>query len=305
MKWVSVFQQHACRDRQDAIAGMEQLEAELGRLVQAGQGAWPGVQVSPQDFVAFLARHLPAEAVQPAALQALCAHELYLVCAYGLDSPEAAQILESQYMSKVGKQLLRIGTAPPLVEDILQDLRIRLADMQRPEVTRRGYSGRSALLAWLNLSAMRESRHLQKRGLREQALEEAATDLLSSAAKDPELMQLIELYKRSFFQAFRDAIATLTSRQRNLLRYHYLDRLSIDAIGLLYHVHRTTAARWVARAQEQLAERSRELFLARIPMENDSLTRVLKLLESQIHLNLGQVLPDGAEAEIESGQATP
>lgn len=300
MQLVPVFKAHACRELSDALVASEELEEELLRLVEKGRSAWSRVQIPPQDFVAFIARHLPAEAAQLGEVRALCAHELYLVCAYGAGNAEAAQIVESQYLSNVRLRLLRLGTPNPLVEDILQELRIRLADMQRPEVTRRGYSGRSALLAWLTLSALRESRYRQKLAARELSLEEAAVDLLPAAEKDPELAQLIELYKNTFYQALRDAVAALTTRQRNLLRHHYIDKMNIDDIGQIYRVHRATAARWIARAQEQLIECSREMFLSRIPMGENSLTRVLVILESQIHLSLGKVLVRAAEVDLDS-----
>lgn len=64
--------------------------------------------------------------------------------------------------------------------------------------------------------------------------------------------------KEAFQLAFRDAVNALTSRERNLLRYHYLSDLSIDQIGTLYHVHRATAARWVAQARERLISDTRK-----------------------------------------------
>ena len=87
------------------------------------------------------------------------------------------------------------------------------------------------------------------------------------------------------------------SFERNLLRYHFLMRLSIDQIGDIYHVHRSTAARWVARAEEQLIRQTRERFTARVGVTEQSLPNVLEQFLSQVSINLGSLLHEAAGGE--------
>ena len=86
--------------------------------------------------------------------------------------------------------------------------------------------------------------------------------------------------------AFKEALASLTSRERNLLRYHFLEGMSIDRIGALYGVHRATAARWIQGARENLCERTRTNMCKRISLSEEGFERILGLIESQIAINL-------------------
>jgi len=100
--------------------------------------------------------------------------------------------------------------------------------------------------------------------------------------------------------AFREAVTLLSSRERNLLRYHFLAELSIDQIGTIYQVHRATAARWLARAQERLIRKTRELFLLRTQSNADSLPQIMELIQSQLSVNLGNILKRSTENDSQS-----
>ena len=94
------------------------------------------------------------------------------------------------------------------------------------------------------------------------------------------------VYKRELQQAFREALASLTSKERNLLRYHYLENLSIDKIGLMYGVHRATAARWINAARENLCKQTRAIACNRISLSEEGFDRILGHIASQIQMNL-------------------
>src|SRR5205823_12308411 len=83
-------------------------------------------------------------------------------------------------------------------------------------------------------------------------------------AIDPVLAQLKQRYRDEFGEAFRQAAAALTPRERTLLRYRFLDGLSIDEIGVLHRVHRATVARWIAAIREALFEATRERLGSRL-----------------------------------------
>ena len=134
---------------------------------------------------------------------------------------------------------------------------------------------------------MREANRRRERGRREQPLVEYQAVLLASPDEDPEMAYLRRTYKRELNAAFKEAITSLSSKQRNLLRYHFLDGLSIDRVGLLYGVHRATAARWINQARDALCVRTRELICQRVPVSQEGFNRMLALLESQIAIHLG------------------
>jgi RNA polymerase sigma-70 factor (ECF subfamily) len=271
-------------DRRAALAADPGLEEALAGLVEAGQRAWSEIRIEPDAFVAFLGGSVPVATAGE--LGSLRAGELYLVCAYGLGAAGAAPALEAHYMRRVAAALGRIGTPAPLAADVLQELRRRLVEMQAPEQVRRGYAGRGDLGAWLSVAAVREANGRRKRGKRERSLPQAEAELLASPEADPEMAHLRGVYREAFEAAFQQALGSLTGRERNVLRYHFIEGLGIDELGALYGVHRVTAYRWVDQAREALSTRTRELLADRVSLSQGGFVRMLSLIQSRVNVRL-------------------
>lgn len=295
MTLARLFQQYAASDVWAATALHTDLEAVLGRLHQDGQAAWPQLRLTPEQLVTFLARQLPPESATPEAVGALRVRDLYFLCAFVLRQRAADIVMQTEYLPKVRQALLQHGTPEALIADIQQDLCKRLIEQQDPKVGRRGYSGRGELAGWLCTVALREVGQRHKRRQREVGLDQSAAERLLDQHKDPEMDLLTGTLKQAFHEAFREALAALTSRERNLLRYHFLAGLSIDQIGDIYHVHRATAARWLTRTQEVLGTQTRERFLLRTQLSADSLPFIMDQIKSQLSVNLGNLLKSKAE----------
>jgi RNA polymerase sigma-70 factor (ECF subfamily) len=117
-----------------------------------------------------------------------------------------------------------------------------------------------------------------------------AVGALPDDADSPELAHFRRKYHVEFKAAFEHALATLAVRDRNVLRHHFVDGLTVEAIGVLYGVHKTTAFRWLEAARTALAKRTRASFQQRVtamPAEVDS---ILASLQSHIDLSLSRVL---------------
>jgi len=289
-----IFLEHAAPAAVAAVSSPEALEEPLGGLLAAGQAAWPTIALEPASFLRFLARQLPPEVLTPAGLAALRAGDLYLVCALGLGHPEALAVFASDLMPAVERALGRIQTSEAAIKDIIQGLYGYLLERQNapPETLelRRGYAGRGELKGWLCTCAVHQAGRLQKRERRELDLDETPNLVLPDKDRTPELALLTGELKARFESAFREAVATLSSRERNLLRYHFLSGLSVDQIGVIYRVHRATAARWVAQARERLSSLTRKRFLAAAPMREQSYAEAMALVRSQLALNLATLL---------------
>lgn len=284
MSRASLFLAQLPEERRAAFLALPRLEAELERLTQAGSSAWPQLQMKEDFFLGFLAHSLPASAASH--LADLRAGDLWLSCAFGAGIVGASEILDTQMMAPIQSALHKLRTPEPVVADILQDLRRRLVEMQQRVQERQGYSGRGDLAGWLYVCAVREAGRRREKASKEQVLEDAGAALLPSADEDPEMAYIQMTYKRELQQAFREALASLTSKERNLLRYYFLDGMSIDKIGALYGVHRATAARWVNTAREQLCQKTRAIACRRISLSEEGFERVLGLIASQIYVNL-------------------
>lgn len=78
-------------------------------------------------------------------------------------------------------------------------------------------------------------------------------------------------------------------RERNLLRQSVLDGLSIDALGELYSVHRSTVARWIERARKRLLELTAASLRDDLKLPTADLASMMRMSDSQLHVSLSRV----------------
>ena len=131
-------------------------------------------------------------------------------------------------------------------------------------------------------------RAVQRRGRRRNP--ELADDRwlaeLASPADDAEIAHLKRLYRSEFRTAFQGALTALTGRERNMLRYRYLEGLSIDQIGEIHGVHRATVARWIKKAQETLMGETRARMMEDLVVDPDELESILRLVRSRLEVSI-------------------
>lgn len=271
-------------EKRQAYSRLPQLESELNDLARRGLERWPNLQMDVSLFVTFLGRTLPASAAPH--LRTLKAGDLWLACAYGRGIPNAGRCFEEHIIPPIETALTRLGISAPMIADILQNLRGQFVEVGQSATERQGYSGRGDLAGWLYVCAVREANRRRTLAMRNESLEESGAMLLPSEAEDPEMAYIQATYRRELNEAFREALALLTSKERNLLRYYFIEKKTIDQIGALYRVHRVTALRWINGARENLCERTRTLVCQRISLSEDGFDRILGLIASQIHAHL-------------------
>jgi RNA polymerase sigma-70 factor (ECF subfamily) len=95
-------------------------------------------------------------------------------------------------------------------------------------------------------------------------------------------------------RAFHLAVAELEPRERNLLRMHLLDGLSIDQIGVFYRIHRATAFRWVAKARERVWDETRNRLREKLRLSPSEYDSILHQVRSQLDLSIERVLGSDA-----------
>ena len=113
---------------------------------------------------------------------------------------------------------------------------------------------------------------------------------IAASGTDPELLYLKKLYHKEFKEAFRVAVSQLQPKQRNIINYHLVHRLSIDKIASIYGTHRATAARWINKIRLEIAEGTRDILATKLDLSNKELQSVYKLIRSQLDLSLDTVL---------------
>lgn len=251
------------------------------QLFEAARAAQPLLTLDQAAFVAFLEE-------RPERLNAPIerAGELALVFACTRGDATALRILDDEYLARVPARLLKRRKDDDT--EILQILRIKLLI---PDASGRvkidEFTGRGALSRWLRIAATRVALNEDRRRWREVdvGLDEAAALASSAAAGDLEIEYLKRRYHAEFKAAFTSALDTLDLRSRNILKQHYLDGLTMDAIGTIYRVHRITIVRWISRARGDLATATRAELTHRLKVDTNDLESILRLIDSQFELS--------------------
>jgi RNA polymerase sigma-70 factor (ECF subfamily) len=293
---VPLFLPHLAQGWQEhAVAAGPALEETLERLMERTPAE---LNPDPTDFLAHVARRLPEpnpgwdDGDLLRLLARIRVEDLALAWACARDEPDAVAELERQHFHVVDAALGQIAGAAAQAEEIKQLLRQRLfvppTEGDEPRIAQ--YSGRGDLRSWLRVAAIRCAiNHLQKQG-REVALGDEMLAHLAAPDPDQELDLFKRRYRAEFKRAFEGALRQLSSRDRNLLRYHYLERLNIDQIGAIYSVHRTTVARWLARTREGLLAQTRRSLMAQLRIERTEFESIMRLIESQLDASIARFL---------------
>jgi RNA polymerase sigma-70 factor (ECF subfamily) len=265
----------------------EDLELELDATLAGARAAWPEITLSAVDFVAHVAVTLGPKANR-AALQALRprAAELYLARACAAGDARALAILDAKFLAAIAGHL-RSFHQLDIAQEALQQLRTRLYMAhgdQPPRILQ--YTGEGTLLGWLKVAALRLATDLQRSQQRDiLAMGEEPGDELA-CARDPEFDYIKQRYRADFRAAVRAAVQALTQKERSMLRLYALDGLNIDEIGRAFHVHRATAARWIANCRDKVRNETRRQLRERLGASNPEVESVLRLLDSDLEASL-------------------
>ncbi|HEY5924740.1 MAG TPA: sigma-70 family RNA polymerase sigma factor [Kofleriaceae bacterium] len=145
------------------------------------------------------------------------------------------------------------------------------------------YTGEAPLTAWLRVIAYREGVELLRA---REVPDEAIVDRVV-ATTEPELAMLRSAYLIAFKRCFKAAFANLSMHERDIIRRHHLDSLSLDELAKLYGAHRATVARWLARVRERLVTETRTALRQELSGNTD-LDDVLALIASRLEASLSR-----------------
>jgi RNA polymerase sigma-70 factor, ECF subfamily len=268
-----------------SFAELPDLDDRLAALTDAARAAWPSLGVAEERFLAHVAGRIAAEGVDADALGRLRAGDLYLACACADGSADATTAFIENFMPQVHAALAGLGAGASERDELAQQLvdLLFVGDGGRSGAIAT-YSGRGSLRSWVRSVAVRTAMRQLGRDRKPAADEEVLEAV--PAADDPEVHLLRARYGDAFRAAFREALAALTPRQRNLLKQHTLDELTVDQIGRLYRVHRATAARWVAAAREELCDGTRRRLVERLSLAGSDVDSILRLVWSQLDVSI-------------------
>lgn len=287
-------------------------------LQRQAQSQWPDLPWDEPGFLAFLGRRVqpggearaadtngaPGEASESGdawdrsaltkRLSELLIPDLYLAfaCLNGL--PGAAEAFDAVMRPVLGRALSSIVRTPGQVDDIRQAVYEKLfapGPGARPAIEK--YDGVGALRSWVRVTAVRIALNVHRSRRRERPLSPGLLLTRPDGQIGPEESYLKRLYSGAFKQAFEQALGALAPEQRNLLRYYYLDGLTVAQIGRIHGVHKATISRRLADIREQLLTETRNRLLRDLDVERPELESILRLIHSQMDASICRYLEPG------------
>ncbi len=91
-------------------------------------------------------------------------------------------------------------------------------------------------------------------------------------------------------KAFSDAIASLSERDRLILRFNLVDGVSLDRVAEMYRVSQSTVSRWLAAARCSIREQVERAFAERLGLQPGESVSLTALIASDFDISLAGLL---------------
>ncbi len=251
----------AFRRSHGSCAGVPEplLENALRLIVTRARAAWPEFFVDGETFVGYVGARLPATGHVLERLASTHSEDLYLACACTLGDVRAVERLVATLRPRVERALLNLGVPSAQREDVLSKVQelLLVGDGRTGTPLVATYTGRGTLRGWASSVAVKQAVTARRADRRLVPLGDEAL-ALSADQTSPENACVRASCLEAFRAAFARAMRAAPRRERNLLRQHYLDGMSLEAVARVHRVHRATAARWLAEARENVLRRTRD-----------------------------------------------
>jgi RNA polymerase sigma-70 factor (ECF subfamily) len=263
-----------CADTKEALAN----------LLTTAAAAWPDIALPAAAFARHLAARCDDAAPLVATMTKLHVGDLFLAAACAARLPSALTAFTAHHLSCVGLHLSRLRPSEAFVADVQQVVAERLLVGATPKIA--DYSGRGPLGAWVRIIALRTALDLSRR----RAEQPPPLQLVPPPLGDPELDYLRQRYREHFRQAFSAAVTSLPGETRNLLRLHFVESISLEALAPLFRVHRMTLHRRVKDARRRILAEAQRLLREQLHLRESECESLLRLLHSDLDLTLSSLL---------------
>jgi RNA polymerase sigma-70 factor (ECF subfamily) len=251
---------------------------------RAGAAAWPGVELSINDF----ARHVEALLAggDGGDLLARQGEDLFLACACAQGDSRAIEHFSRSVLGAVPAMVGHILPECALLDDLLQSLTEHIlvpGETSPPRIA--GYRGTGSLAGWVRIAATRAAIRMKKRAARftDETLLEGRSD---ASTVGPEALYLRRRYAPVLNAAILAAIEALPDPARKLLHSYYVHGLTIDELAERDGIHRATAARRVQSARLHLLAHVREDAARRLGIPDEEVDSLIHLVSSHLEISL-------------------
>lgn len=263
------------------------IEALLARA-RAEAAAWPSLR--PEWLAAWLGERVEAASGPTGAGLELASLVLACACMHGVEAAVAE--FRERHGPDIDAALRRLGLQPAEADDVRQAVLGKLLVAGSEKL--RGYSGRGALGGWVRAVTVRQAIAMgRRRGPLDLARDEVPAQLPGLA--DPEHDYLKARYGEELRRALREAVERLPAEDRNLLRFRFVDGLTLDELARVFDVHRATVARHLARARADVRKATLRALRAELRLDGAEADSLVRLVRSQLELSLSGLLPAADE----------
>lgn len=225
--------------------------------------------------------------------------QAFILCT-GASAGDSAAIvqLESRYFGAARAALRAMGISPEMQADAISQTREALfvspaKEVDGPRIIE--LVGRGDLSALVKVVAVRRALNLRRKDRGRVA---DSQDALAEAIVDqtgPEWGALVAEHRGLVKQAFGAAVAALDPEARTMLRLSLLHGLSIDDLGAMHNVHRSTAARKLAKIRDTLRSEVRARLQRELGGSRRELESMLRIAQSGLDISFERLLaPDAS-----------
>ncbi len=249
---------------------------------------------SELELARYVASRLPGYQPAQEELAKLHVGDLVLARACAQGHGEALQRFESEFLNLVGAAGRKLSMDPNQCDELRQQVRMKLLvpgpGGSAPKIA--NYAGTGALRSWVYATGLRTGLNELRRVGRAPipAGDEELLVAMPDSNDDQELAYMKQLYRSAFKDSFKAAIDALEVRLANVLRHYYLDEMTLEEIGSLYRVHKTTVMRWVNKAHAELESETKKRMICHLQLQPSEVESVMRLIQSGIQLGLASVL---------------
>ncbi len=247
--------------------------------VARGRHAWPRFALDPLRFADYVNARLRRDeaAASPAPLHI---EDLYLACACVDGLPVAHRAFDERHLALVPRHLGRIDRTFAVVDEVRQLLRERLlvATAEAPPRLA-SYSGRGPLGAWVKVAAVRLALNLRRARGDSPPISDPDAAIVTVT---PEMLLAQRRFRPQFDRALADAMSRLSAADRQLLRFHVVDGLSLAEIGALRDLDKATISRRLAAARAQLQRATHDHLRRQLGSAHPDVDSLIRLLHSQL-----------------------
>ncbi len=278
----------------DATYDESRLRVAIEVMLAEARQAHAELLDSEQSFLRYVAVRLPG--FKPAEQEVASVHAADLLLARGcaLGNASAVATFERDLLGLVSAAGSKLSMSPAQTDELRQQVRMKLlvagGEGVAPKIG--NYAGTGALRSWVYATGLRTGLNELRRIGRAPvpAGDEQLLVAMPDKNDDQQLQYMKQLYRTAFRDAFKKSIGELEDRLANVLRHYYLDEMTLEEIGSLYRVHKTTVMRWVNKAHAELEVKTKNRMTSHLQLGVSEVESVLRLIQSGIQLGLASVL---------------